>query len=83
MPRGAADVLDRAVVVGFFAVFHGYARGAELPPGADRLLYSIGFVVATGTLHACGIALGVVHRWRAGRALLRAAGAVVASHSIW
>jgi urease accessory protein len=67
-----------AAVVGVFAVFHGHAHGTELPPGADGILYSIGFVMATGTLHAVGISLGLVHRWPAGRAALRAAGAIVA-----
>ena len=68
-----------ALIVGFFAVFHGHAHGAELPPGADGMLYSVGFVAATGTLHATGIGLGLVHRWSWGRASLRAAGAAVAS----
>jgi urease accessory protein len=65
------------VIVGFFAIFHGHAHGAELPPGGNGLLYSIGFVVMTGCLHATGIALGLVHQWSAGRAALRAAGACV------
>ena len=68
-----------AVMVGFFAVFHGHAHGSELPPGANGLLYSIGFVVATGTLHASGIALGLVHRWGWGRLALRVAGGLVAA----
>ncbi len=67
-----------AVVVGFFAIFHGHAHGAELPPGANGLLYSAGFVIATGCLHATGIAIGLVHRWSAGRTAIRVAGAVVA-----
>lgn len=67
-----------AVVVGFFAIAHGHAHGTELPEGANGLLYSIGFVIATGTLHATGIALGLAHRWPAGRIALRAAGALVA-----
>jgi urease accessory protein len=67
-----------ALLVGFFAVFHGHAHGTELPPGGDGLAYSIGFVVSTGVLHALGIATGLVHRWPAGRVMLRAAGAVVA-----
>jgi urease accessory protein len=67
-----------AVVVGFFAIFHGHAHGAELPAGADALLYSIGFVVATGCLHAVGIGLGLVHRWPAGQVTLRLAGGGVA-----
>ncbi len=67
-----------AVVVGFFAIFHGHAHGTELPAGESGLLYSVGFVVATGCLHAVGIALGLLHRWSSGRTALRAAGAVVA-----
>jgi len=67
-----------ALVVGVFAIFHGNAHGTELPPGADGILYSIGFVIATGLLHATGIGLGVAHRWPAGRTALRCAGAAVA-----
>jgi urease accessory protein len=67
-----------ALVVGFFAVFHGHAHGTELPPGANGVLYSIGFVIATGLLHATGIGIGLVHRWPAGRVGLRLAGAGVA-----
>jgi urease accessory protein len=67
-----------AILVGFFAVFHGHAHGTELPPGQSGLLYSIGFVMATGCLHALGISIGTVHRWDWGQKLLRLAGAVVA-----
>lgn len=67
-----------AALVGVFGLFHGHAHGAELPAGGDPLLYSIGFVVATGTLHAAGIGIGLVHRWPTGRTLLRGAGAVIA-----
>jgi urease accessory protein len=66
-----------AALVAFFAVFHGHAHGTELPPGQSGLLYSFGFVVATGCLHAVGIALGLLHRWRSGRVALRGAGAAV------
>ena len=47
-------------------------------PAAIAILYSIGFVIATGLLHATGIAIGLIHRWPAGRTVLRCAGAVVA-----
>jgi len=63
-----------AALVGFFAIFHGHAHGAELPRGESGLLYSLGFVVATGCLHAIGIAIGAIHRWPAGRIALRIAG---------
>jgi urease accessory protein len=67
-----------AAVVGFFAIFHGHAHGTELPTGENALLYSLGFVIATGCLHAAGIAIGVVRQWSWGRTLLRIAGAGIA-----
>lgn len=71
-------VVVAAMLVGFFAVFHGHAHGTELPPGQSGLMYSIGFVTATGCLHGVGIAIGAIHRWPAGRTALRVAGAAVA-----
>ena len=67
-----------ALLVAFFAIFHGHAHGTELPTGQSGLTYSIGFVMATGCLHGVGIAIGMVHTWPAGRTALRAAGAAVA-----
>jgi urease accessory protein len=67
-----------AALVGFFAIFHGHAHGTELPPGQSALLYSMGFVIATGTLHAIGIGIGTIHRWSWGKTALRVAGAMVA-----
>jgi len=67
-----------AVLVGFFAIFHGHAHGTELPPNQSALLYSMGFVIATGCLHALGIGIGAVHRWTWGQRLVRFAGSVVA-----
>jgi urease accessory protein len=65
------------LVVGAFAVFHGHAHGTELPAGQSGLLYSMGFVIATGCLHGLGIALGLLHRWPAGKLALRGAGALI------
>jgi urease accessory protein len=67
-----------AALVAFFAIFHGYAHGTELPAGQSGLLYSMGFVMATGCLHGVGITIGTVHRWGWGQKLLRVAGAGVA-----
>lgn len=72
-----------AALVGFFAVFHGHAHGTELPAGESGLLYSVGFVVVTGLLHATGIAIGLVHRWRKGRIALRGAGALVGAAGVF
>ncbi|MBL8675279.1 MAG: HupE/UreJ family protein [Rhodospirillales bacterium] len=51
-----------------FAVFHGYAHGAEIPAGGALAGYAAGFVAATIVLHAAGIGIG--------SALIRAAGAL-------
>src|SRR5262245_54720922 len=52
------------VLVGLFAIFHGYAHGAELRPYADVTAYAIGFVIMTGILHLIGIGFGLLSRWR-------------------
>jgi len=67
-----------AVLVGFFAIFHGHAHGTELPDGANAMLYSVGFVVSTGLIHAAGISIGLLHRWSAGRVVIRLAGLAIA-----
>lgn len=72
-----APLWAAAALVGTFGLFHGYAHGAELPAGQNPLLYSIGFVLATGLLHACGIAIGTLNRWHRGRYVLRGAGMIV------
>jgi urease accessory protein len=46
-------------LVGFFAVFHGYAHGLEMPQTASGIAFGAGFVAATALLHGAGIALGL------------------------
>jgi len=70
-------------VVAFFAVFHGHAHGTELEPGQNAMLYSLGFVIATGVLHAAGIAIGQIYRWELGRQALRGAGALVMAGGLY
>ena len=71
-------LLWAAVLVGIFGLYHGHAHGTELPDGQSGMVYSMGFVIATGCLHAAGIALGLIHPWPAGRWALRGAGACIA-----
>lgn len=47
-------------LVGFFAIFHGHAHGAEMPVDASGLAYAAGFMIATALLHAFGVGLGLV-----------------------
>lgn len=69
-------------LVGFFAIFHGHAHGAEMPLAASGLEYGAGFVVATAMLHAIGIGLGAAAAGlgqAVGRRIVEAAGAAMAS----
>lgn len=66
------------IIVAVFAVFHGHAHGTELPEGQDGMLYSIGFVIGTGSLHGIGILIGLIHYWKWGKSAIRLAGLLVA-----
>lgn len=68
-----------ALIVGAFAIFHGHAHGTELPTAANPLAYAIGFVIATGLLHLCGIAIGYLVKWDWGRVLVRGGGLAIAA----
>lgn len=70
-------------IVAAFAVFHGYAHGVELPSAADPVGYSVGFVLATGILHVCGIGIGLLNERPYGMVMTRAMGAVVAVVGTW
>lgn len=72
-----------AVVVGIFAIFHGHAHGTELPGAANPLAYGVGFVVATGLLHLCGIVIGTLLRWPVGARLVQGLGAAIAALGIF
>lgn len=67
-----------AILIGAFAIFHGYAHGAELPEGGNAVTYSVGFVIATGLLHLFGIAIGLLTRWPHGVTAVRFAGSAIA-----
>lgn len=58
--RPAAPVAVALVAV--FALFHGYAHGAGLPPSDNVVSYAAGFLIATGALHAVGIGIGELAR---------------------
>lgn len=65
------------LLVAVFAIFHGHAHGTELPEGASGLTYSLGFVMATGLLHASGITIGLLQRWPQGKIAVRWLGGAV------
>jgi len=70
-------------MVAVFGICHGYAHGAELPETANAIAYSAGFVIATESLHAIGILLGVAKQWRSGERMLRASGEAIAGCGVY
>ena len=78
-----APVAVACIIVGVFALFHGYAHGAELPSAADPVGYSAGFVLATGLLHIAGIGLGTFRSRPGGEIALRATGGAIALCGMW
>jgi len=87
---GAMIALDRrpplavaGLIVAFFAVFHGYAHGVELPKQAGALAYSAGFVIATGLLHITGIGIGFVTELPRGLSVLRSGGVAISAAGVY
>lgn len=71
-------------VVGFFALFHGYAHAGELGAAAS-LPFMVGFAAATALLHAAGIGVGLAGNAlsRRGRIAARIAGGLTALAGLW
>ncbi len=78
-----APVWLASFAVAIFALFHGYAHGAELPSMADPVAFSLGFIVATGSLHVVGIAIGLIADRPNGRLVVRALGSMIAVTGLW
>lgn len=66
-----------SALVAIFAVFHGYAHGAECPANSMSLLFGAGFVLATASLHLVGIGAGKLVGSTTKDWALRACGAAV------
>jgi urease accessory protein len=71
------------VIVGLFALFHGYAHGAEMPGNSSGLAYGIGFVVATANLHLSGIGLGIASKKSASLQMVRYLGGAIAACGVY
>jgi len=83
---GTAIAADRRVplvaamsAVGVFAIFHGYAHGAEMPSVAQPVTYALGFMTGTAMLHITGVIIGdISQHYAQGKLLLRGAGVAIA-----
>lgn len=70
-----------AALVGFFAIFHGLAHGAELPVGASATVFIAGFMLSTLALHVTGLVGGFALKQH-GQWLTRLAGAAIAAYGV-
>jgi urease accessory protein len=62
--RWNASVSLAMGLCGFFAVFHGFAHGTEMPHGLAGFEYGAGFALATIMLHAAGLGAGLLAGWK-------------------
>jgi urease accessory protein len=67
------------LLVGGFALCHGYAHGAEMASDASLLRYGLGVLLVTAALHAAGIGCArVLHQ----SMVLRLGGAAIAASGL-
>ncbi|HEY2328731.1 MAG TPA: HupE/UreJ family protein [Verrucomicrobiae bacterium] len=72
-----------SLIVGTFALFHGFAHGAEMPETASGLNYAWGFMFATACLHLCGVGLGLLAKEFAPEKTLRWTGGAIAACGLY
>lgn len=71
-------ILLAMVGVGFFAIFHGYAHGTEMPTTAEPVLYALGFLTGTALIHIAGVVIGDIARhYERGKMILRFGGGFI------
>lgn len=71
-----------AALVGFFAVFHGFAHGAETASSASGFTFAGGMMLTTAALHLSGIGIGLLVRQQTDTRLFRYAGGAIAAGGI-
>jgi urease accessory protein len=66
------------IVVGIFAVFHGYAHGLEMPESAKPVAFALGFLTGTAIIHIVGVFIGdISQHYKVGKIILRVAGGLI------
>lgn len=67
-----------SVIVGIFAIYHGYAHGQNLPAASNPIAFALGFVLGSGTLHFIGILFSLLDRYKWGIKALQLGGIIIA-----
>ncbi len=68
-------------LVGVAGTFHGLAHGAEMPLNTSSINFLLGMIAATASLHAAGLAAGLIAGKR-GSIFVRLAGAGVVAGGV-
>ena len=75
--RFKAQLSVAMILVGIFALFHGYAHGKEMLGHISAFAYGAGFVIGTGLLHLAGISIGFATGLPRGELIVRGCGGVI------
>ena len=67
-----------SIIVGSFAIYHGYAHGQNLPAASNPIAFALGFVLGSGTLHLIGILFSLLDRYKWGIKALQLGGVIIA-----
>lgn len=70
-------MLLSTIIVGVFALFHGFAHGSEMPANSDALIYTAGFITSTVLLNLVGIGIAIASKHGGHTQWLRYSGALV------
>lgn len=72
------------LIVSFFALFHGYAHGVEMPALSHPMAYFSGFVMGTTGIHLIGVLAGtILLHIPTGKVALRFTGGCIATMGIY
>jgi urease accessory protein len=74
------------LLIGAFALFHGFAHGSELPKDTNGITYGLGFILTTIGLHALGMSIGLIAQKfniKTQKLMFRVAGMLVLLASTW
>ncbi|MEI6335157.1 MAG: HupE/UreJ family protein [Methylococcaceae bacterium] len=76
-------IVPSMLMVGLFAMSHGYAHGTEMPQALTLIDYAVGFMLATAALHGLGIGLGLFARGVHNEKILRISGIAISLTGAW
>jgi len=75
-------VIPSVLMVGLFALFHGYAHGTDLTQ-TTTMIYVYGLVFSSCVIQVLGIAIGLLSQYRLKQNILRLGGLAIGFTGVW